>query len=236
MTRPDSHPTTDLIYDRDLPEVLTGPDPDNAWAMLHLLNATGRLLGIADDIGGGAPGYGTTYDAATSPAVALPWLALHRGVRFPAGLDTAAQRQRIIDRPNARRGTPDYVIAAALAETADPEVGVVRLLERTEWPTGDHDGRFRIRLYEADIADGSWESLPADLTWEAIPPSITWSALNVEGLAAAAAVEAGKPAHLAFEIEVQPGPAADELPWETGADIPPELTGADLAAARPGEL
>ena len=85
---------------------------------------------------GGAPGWCLLFDPENAPVDALPWLAQVVGERLRTGLDEPQQREWIVDRPNAKRGTP---LALARAAQRSLENGrVVELYERT-FPDGTTD-------------------------------------------------------------------------------------------------
>jgi hypothetical protein len=74
--------------------------------------------------------YGQLLDMGVTSAIALPWLAQFVGERFPVGIDEAAQREWINDRPNSRRGT--MVSIANAAQRSLTGSRTVMIIERSD--------------------------------------------------------------------------------------------------------
>jgi hypothetical protein len=77
--------------------------------------------------------YGQLLDPDVTSGIALPWLAQFVGERFPVGIDEAARREWILDRPNSRRGTMVSIAAAAQRSLVGSRT--VMILERNDGVT-----------------------------------------------------------------------------------------------------
>ena len=192
MAAPTTTPTADVVYEW-VGQGQTSPDADHDWAFLHLIVELTRPLWEVEQVvraSAGRPGWAAALDPDTVPAVALDWLAQWVGVRLPAGLSDAAKRARIKDRPNARRGTPAYVVAAAQAGTTD-SAGEATMFERRhpdEMDTDDPD-RFVVVIYTEDGADEAAaqealdEGRPAHLIGHVlVRDGLVYQSLELEGL------------------------------------------------------
>lgn len=97
-------------------EPLAFDDPAQNYALLTLAAAHGAMLQPVDDLVSDTddgPGWSSILDIDRCPTAALPWLAQFVGVQLTQGDDDATQRQMIRDQPNAARGTPGAIAAAA---------------------------------------------------------------------------------------------------------------------------
>jgi Phage tail protein (Tail_P2_I) len=93
-------------------------DQQNAWSLLILCNAIGRMyqlveLLVRDSPDG--PGWSALVDVNRSPPEALDWLAQLVGVRLLPDSTDAEKRLRIVSTDGFRRGTVEAIRAAAQA-------------------------------------------------------------------------------------------------------------------------
>jgi hypothetical protein len=117
-------------------------DADNAsgiagkgYPLLTFLDAIGSQYDVTEEYTRDSPthvGWGTLLDVNTCPDFALPWLAQFAGVAIPVGTTDAAARVLITSQANAKRGTPQVLIA--ILQSFLTGTKQVTLLERTPDP------------------------------------------------------------------------------------------------------
>lgn len=184
-----THPTTDALYEAIGPGI-TDDDPDRIW--LAWLDGPGSLLGEVDDVvrdNDELPGWAAelTSDLTHRPR----WTGQFLGVQVPEGMDDAAARALIRDRPAFRRGTVPALIAAA--QTTLTGSRYVNVVER--------DGsayRLRVQTFDDETPDPAATEAalrgqkPGSLllTYQVIAPS-SYAALEAEAAQTYTSLEAG---------------------------------------------
>ena len=105
MTRPQVHPTSDVVY-AELGSGATAGDRQAGWPLLRFVDAlvTGGVA-VVDDAVRGAHGWARMLDPDDAPGYALAWIASFAGVRLPVGVDEGEARELLRDAPGQARGT-----------------------------------------------------------------------------------------------------------------------------------
>lgn len=141
--------TAAAIYDALGPRLRDG-DEAGGWLLLLLIEAGNRSAAPIEDLvrdSGTTPGWAVAADVDLAPAAALPYLGQWVGIRPRPELDEAAQRSRIQDRNEWRRGTPAYFLAVAREYLTGGRR--VELYERD----GGNPHHARARVFAAEVVD-----------------------------------------------------------------------------------
>lgn len=109
-------------------------DEDLGWPYLTWLGALGVMAQPLDDVvrqaGDGRDGLQAFMDPDSTPAWALPWLAMVAGVQLSIELDATQQREAIKQTPAQDRGKKKAIVGAARRYTTDPQNAAVFIEER----------------------------------------------------------------------------------------------------------
>jgi hypothetical protein len=95
--------------------------------------------------------YGQLLDPNHTKGSALPWLAQFVGERFPVGIGEDAQREWILDHPNARRGTLRSLANAAQRSLIGQRF--VTIVERNDGGVTDAPDDVSIYVYADECPD-----------------------------------------------------------------------------------
>lgn len=112
-------------------DAFTDKDEENGWALLRFCEAIGNMYTEVNDLVSDTDegiGWSSIMDVERAPTKWLGWLAQFIGVTLVAGLDDAAQRQRIVETDGFKRGKPSAIQGAARTKLIGTQT--VYLIER----------------------------------------------------------------------------------------------------------
>ena len=130
---------------------LARADPDNAWSLLIYMNATGVMFQLVEDLvrdTPDGPGWSILLDLDRCIPEALPWLGQLVGVRLPAGMNEADQRERIAQTDGFKRGTRSALIGALQATLTGTKTVIMR--ERDHDPADTPNYAYYLSVYTYD--------------------------------------------------------------------------------------
>lgn len=114
MARPIVTEATEILYGYHAP--IAQEDGSLNWDLLLWLETFGIWLQRVDDYirdTDDGPGWSLVVDVDRCPEEALPYLAQFAGVSLVGVSDPVAQRDKVRDRPNLKRGRPASILSAA---------------------------------------------------------------------------------------------------------------------------
>lgn len=145
IPRPEVSQAAELLYGLLWPQTIE--DELNEWHLLLFCEALAGTLfeEIRSYVSDGETmqGWSVIFNVDTCPPKALPYLAQFVGVHFEDSLTVQQQREKIIERPAFKRGTPASMLAAIKQHLTGSKF--VYMLERYE----GHAYRLLVRTFTA---------------------------------------------------------------------------------------